>query len=135
VLIADKGYDASEFIKAITEAGIEAGIQQRSNRRGQHDHDRNLYRGHHLVGCIINKIKQYRSLFSHFENLSKNYLCFLSFARACLVTLKCPHNLAEGQSGHYCRLSGQFKITLTGRAGESLIGVLKRNRWPSFVTS
>jgi transposase len=87
VLIADKGYDEAEFIKALIGAGVEAVIPPRVNRKEQRESDAHLYRERHLVERFINKIKHYRRVFSRFEKLSKNYLGFLSFVSA-LVWLR-----------------------------------------------
>jgi transposase len=82
VLIADKGYDSDPLIKAVTAKGILAVIPPKKNRLVQRDYDRHLYRERHLIECFINKMKQYRRVFSRFEKLSKNYLGFLSFVSA-----------------------------------------------------
>jgi transposase len=81
-VIADKGYDADELVKTITEQQAQAVIPPRNNRTEQREYDRHLYRERHLVECFINKIKHYRRVFSRFEKLSKNYLGFLSFVSA-----------------------------------------------------
>ncbi len=86
-LIGDKGYDDSDFIKALIAAGVEAVIPPRANRKEQREYDAHLYRERHLVECFINKVKHYRRVFSRFEKLSKNYLGFLSFVSA-LVWLR-----------------------------------------------
>ena len=86
-LIADKGYDSADFIKAVRAAGVEAVIPPRVNRNEHRGYDRHLYRERHLIECFINKVKQYRRVFSRFEELSKNYLGFLSFVSA-LVWLR-----------------------------------------------
>jgi transposase len=86
-LIADKGYDSDPLIEAVTAKGIEAVIPPKKNRLMQREYDRYLYRERHLIECFINKIKQYRRVFSRFEKLSKNYLGFLSFVSA-LVWLR-----------------------------------------------
>ncbi len=77
VLIADKGYDSDELIKSVTAKGILAVIPPKKSRLVQREYDRHLYRERHLIECFINKIKQYRRVFSRFEKLSKNYLGFL----------------------------------------------------------
>jgi transposase len=78
-VIADKGYDADEFLKTIKEHGAEAVIPPRSNRREAREIDRHLYRERHLVECFINKLKHYRRVFSRFDKLAKNYLSFIHF--------------------------------------------------------
>lgn len=78
-VIADKGYDADEFLELIKEQGAEAVIPPRANRTEQREIDRHLYRERHLVECFINKLKHYRRVFSRFEKLAKNYLSFIHF--------------------------------------------------------
>ena len=86
-LIADKGYDSDPLIEAVTAQGILAVIPPKKNRLVQRQYDEHLYRERHLIECFINKIKQYRRVFSRFDKLSKNYLGFLSFVSA-LVWLR-----------------------------------------------
>lgn len=81
-LIADKGYDSDTLIAAVTAKGIVVGIPPKKSRLVQRDYDQHLYRERHLIECFINKIKQYRRVFSRFDKLSKNYLGFLSFVSA-----------------------------------------------------
>jgi transposase len=82
VLMGDKGYDDTKLIEAVEAKGMQAVIPPRANRKQQRDYDTHLYKERHLVECFINKIKQYRRVFSRFEKLSKNYLGFLSFVSA-----------------------------------------------------
>ena len=77
--LADKGYDAKEFLEGLKQRGAEIVVPSRSNRKEQREYDKHLYRERHLVECFINKMKQYRRVFSRFEKLSKNYLSFLHF--------------------------------------------------------
>jgi len=86
-LIADKGYYSDALIQAVTAKGIEAVIPPKKNQLVQREYDQHLYRERHLIECFINKIKQYRRVFSRFEKLSKKYLGFLSFVSA-LVWLR-----------------------------------------------
>lgn len=86
-LIADKGYDSVDLIKAVQANGIQAVIPPRKNRIEQREYDKHLYKERHLVECFIGKIKHYRRVFSRFDKLSKNYLGFLSFVST-LIWLK-----------------------------------------------
>ncbi len=86
-LIADRGYDADPFRAKIAECGAEAVIPGRSNRREPIAYDKHLYKERHLVECFINKIKQYRRVFSRYDKLASRYLGFLSFVSA-LIWLK-----------------------------------------------
>jgi transposase len=81
-LIADKGYDSDHLIESVTAKGIMAVIPPKKSRLVQREYDQHLYHERHLIECFINKIKQYRRVFSRFDKLSKNYLGFLSFVSA-----------------------------------------------------
>jgi transposase len=84
---ADKGYDADHFIEWIESQGAEPVIPPKSNRRNQRYYDRHLYRERHLVECMVNKIKQYRRVFTRYDKLASHYLGFVCFAAA-LVWLR-----------------------------------------------
>lgn len=81
-LIADKSYDAQDFLDFLTTQGIEPVIPPRANRQQLREYDAHLYKERHLVECFINKIKHFRHLFSRFDKLDSRYLGFLSFAGA-----------------------------------------------------
>ena len=81
-VIADKGYDAQDFVDHLSEEGMVAVIPPRSNRKAPRDYDRHLYRERHVVECFIGKIKHYRRIFSRFDKLASRYLGFLQFAAA-----------------------------------------------------
>jgi transposase len=77
-LIADKGYDSAVFIERVRQRRIKVVIPARQYADKQvRKYDRYLYRERHLIECFINKIKQYRRVFTRFEKLSKNYLSFI----------------------------------------------------------
>lgn len=81
-VIADRAYDADDFIQAIIDKEAEVVIPPRKNRKQSREYDKHLYKERHLVECFINKIKHYRRIFSRFEKLSRRYLGFLSFVGA-----------------------------------------------------
>jgi transposase len=81
-VIADRGYDADEFVRFILEHGSVPVIPSRQRRKVPRAHDTWLYRERALVECFINKIKHYRRIFSRFDKLAGHYLGFLSFASA-----------------------------------------------------
>ena len=79
-VIADRSYDADEFLSLIAEKEAEAVIPPRKNRKEQREYDHHLYKERHLIECFFNKIKHYRRLFSRFEKLDQRLLGFLSLA-------------------------------------------------------
>ena len=81
-LTADKSYDSDEFIQGVTDMGAVPVIPPRANRKVIRDYDKYIYRERHLVECFINKLKQFRRIFSRFEKLSTSYMGFLCFVGA-----------------------------------------------------
>ena len=81
-VIAGKGYDSGQFRQSIVERSMTPVIPSRSNRKEPHEHDARLYPERHPVECFINRIKQFRRIFSRFEILDARYLAFPSFASA-----------------------------------------------------
>ncbi len=78
-LIADRLYDAEDFLLVIMAVDAEVVILPRQSRKESREYDKIWYKEHHLAECFINKIKHYRRIFSRFEKLAKRYLGFLSF--------------------------------------------------------
>lgn len=81
-VLADRGYDSDKILEFIVQNDAEAVIPAKKNRLVQRDTDWHIYKGRHLVECFMNKIKQYRSIFSRFEKYASRYKAFLSFASA-----------------------------------------------------
>ena len=86
-LIADRGYDSDDFVTFILEQEVIPVIPSKKNRRQPREYDKELYKERHLVECFINKIKQYRRIFSRFEKLASRYMGFVKFA-ATLIWLR-----------------------------------------------
>ena len=80
--IADGSYDSDAFIGQILAAQAVPVIPSRATRLAPRELDRSLYRERHLIECFINKIKQYRRVFSRFDKLDTRYLGFLAFVAA-----------------------------------------------------
>jgi transposase len=81
-VLADRAYDADDILDFIAQNNAEAVIPAKKNRVIQRDTDWHTYKSRHLVECFINKVKQYRRIFSRFEKYASRYLSFLSFASA-----------------------------------------------------
>lgn len=77
-LLADKSYDWDDFIKQLVALGIEVVIPPRASRTEQREYDKHWYKERHLIECFVNKIKQYRRIFSRFDKLAHRYLGFLA---------------------------------------------------------
>ena len=77
-VLADRGYDADDFIEFILAQQAVPVIPPKANRKSQREYDHWRYRERHLVECFMNKIKHYRRIFSRFDKLASRYLGFLS---------------------------------------------------------
>ncbi len=86
-VMADRGYDSDKILEFIAALDATAVIPSKKNRVVQRETDWYLYKDRHLVECFINKIKQFRRIFSRYEKYASRYLAFLSFASA-LIWLK-----------------------------------------------
>lgn len=81
-VIADRGYDADDILDFIAQNEAQAVIPAKKNRLVERETDWHTYKSRHLVECFMNKIKQYRRIFSRFDKYASRYLSFLSFASA-----------------------------------------------------
>ena len=86
-VIADRGYDADETLEFIAAENANAVIPPKKNRIVQRDTDWYTYKERNLVERFINKIKQYRRIFTRYEKYASRYMAFLCFA-ATLIWLK-----------------------------------------------
>lgn len=78
-VIADRGYAGHAVIDLVLARGAEAVIPAHPRAKQPRDYDRWWYRERHLVECFINKIKQFRRVFSRFDKLARRYLGFVQF--------------------------------------------------------
>lgn len=79
-VIADKGYDSDKVLDTVEALPAEAVIPPKANRLEQREYDRDCYRERHLIECFFNKLKQFRRVFSRFEQTATNYLAFVHLA-------------------------------------------------------
>lgn len=68
------------FLHVLLDQEAEVVIPPPRNPKEPRDDDHHFYKERHLVECLINKIKQYRRIFSRFDKLDQHYLGFLSLA-------------------------------------------------------
>jgi transposase len=79
-VIADRAYDADDFVQLVISSVAVPVIPPPSNRKDLRGYGEYLYQERHLAECFINKIEPYRRIFSDFEKLDSRYLGFLCFA-------------------------------------------------------
>ncbi len=78
-VIGDKAYDSDALREQLADQGAEAVIPPHPRRKAPAAYDTHRYKERHLVECFINKIKQFRRVFSRFEKLDTCYMGFLQF--------------------------------------------------------
>ena len=79
-VLADKGYDSNAVLANVAALNAEAVIPPKANRLIQREYDKEFYKERHLVECYFNKLKQFRRVFSRFDQQARNYLSFVQFA-------------------------------------------------------
>lgn len=79
-MLADKGYDSNAVLANVAALNAEAVIPPKANRVVQRVYDKEFYKERHLVECFFNKLKQFRRVFSRFDQQARNYLSFVQFA-------------------------------------------------------
>ena len=87
VVIADKGYDSQELVKAIEDGGGEAVVPSRSNAKVPRETDWARYKDRNLVERFWSKVKQYRRVATRYEKKAKNFLAFVQVA-SIMILLK-----------------------------------------------
>lgn len=74
-LLADKAYDAQErVLDLLQKAGVKIVIPPKSNRKKQHQYDKDLYQARHLIENFFAKLKQYRAIATRYDKRAHNFL-------------------------------------------------------------
>ena len=84
-VIADKGYDAGHLHTDIHNAGAEAVIPPRSNRKAPRDYDKALYKERNLIERFFNKLKQFRRVATRYDKLLPTYGHFVQLAAIAIL--------------------------------------------------
>lgn len=79
-VLADRAYDANKVRAQITQAGAEAVIPSKKNRRQLIDHDREIYKHRNQIERCINRFKAYRGLATRYEKTASAYLALVTLA-------------------------------------------------------
>lgn len=73
-LLADKGYDADRFRKALADRTHEACIQTTSNRKIQRPHDRALDCKRHKIETMFGTLKDWRRIPTRHDRCAQTFL-------------------------------------------------------------
>jgi transposase len=77
-LLADRAFDANWVREALAEAGIEAVIPPKSNRRFPAEFDRDTYKWRHLIENFFGKLKEYRGIAMRCCKTDTSYSAFIA---------------------------------------------------------
>ena len=78
-VLADKGYDSSDFVQLIEDSGGSAVIPPRSNARNPREYDKGMYKRRNLVERFFNRMKQFRRSATRYEETAKSFLPLVHF--------------------------------------------------------
>ena len=82
-LLADKAYDADErVLKPLQDAGIEAVIPPKANRKEPRSYDKDLYKARSLIEIFFCKLKQFRAIATRYDKTARNFLAAVHLAAA-----------------------------------------------------
>ncbi len=85
-LLADKAYDAQvRVLNLLTDAGVQAVIPPKSNRKEQRDYDHELYKARHLIENFFAKLKQYRAIATRYDKRASTFLGGIHLAAALIL--------------------------------------------------
>lgn len=79
-LIADKGYDADRFRRALKTAGTVPVIPGRINRRRLVQYDKTRYRDRWRIEAAFCRLKDFRRVATRYDKLARNFLSAVALA-------------------------------------------------------
>lgn len=86
ILLADKGYDSSNFRISLLLKNITPEIPSRKNRNYKPPYDKERYKNRCKVEMFFARLKQYRGIATRYDKLARNYLSQVALACA-LITV------------------------------------------------
>ena len=82
-LLGDKGYDAEEFRKALTERGTTVRIPSKSNRTIQIEHDRER----HEIENMFGRLKDWRRIHTRYDRCAHTFMSAICIAATVIFWL------------------------------------------------
>ena len=82
-MLADRGYDTNAVLKAVEEAGIEAVIPPKRNRKEQRYYDKSIYEFRHIVENTFLELKRWRGIATRYSKQTSSYLASVQIC--CMV--------------------------------------------------
>ena len=85
-VVADKAYDSDALRQTIKDAGAEAVIPPRANRRQPPDWSRATYKHRNLIERFFCRIKHFRRIATRYEKLAERFASFICLVCAFVST-------------------------------------------------
>lgn len=86
-MLADRGYDAAWFRKALANRGIAPCIPSKSNRKVAISHDRSLYRQRRRIENMFARLKDWRRIHTRYDRCAHTFLSAIAFAASFIFWL------------------------------------------------
>ena len=80
--VMDKGYDSDTIRQQLIEHEIQPVIPPKSNRTGQIDYDKEVYKQRNKVERFFGRIKQFRRIATRYDKLATTFLAFIHLVAA-----------------------------------------------------
>ena len=75
---ADKAYDADALIQTLVQAGAEAVIPPRGNRRQTRDYDQHKYKHRNLIERFFCRLKEFHRIATRYDKLASRFSAFIA---------------------------------------------------------
>jgi transposase len=79
-MLADRGYDADWFRRALAARSIAPCIPSKINRKTHIPHDRTLYRQRHRIENMFARLKDWRRIHTRYDRCAHTFLSAITFA-------------------------------------------------------
>lgn len=86
-LLADKGYDADWFRRALIARGITPCIPSRSTRKETIEYDRVLYRQRHKIENMFGRLKDWRRIHTRYDRCAHTFMSAICIAASVIFWL------------------------------------------------
>lgn len=79
-VLADKAYDADYVRDQVRQAGAEAVIPSKKNRKQVIEHDEEVYKNRNQIERCFNRLKRFRGVASRYEKNTSTFLAMVTLA-------------------------------------------------------
>lgn len=86
-LLADRGYDAGWFRRALIEKGITPCIPSKKNRKVQIPYDKTLYRQRHKIENMFGRLKDWRRIAMRYDRCAHTFFSAICIAASVIFYL------------------------------------------------